>query len=123
VGPTSIPGQVVGQVSAAEVNQVGDWLAAIVAEEDLPEKLFVIHQFQVRMITERDQLRDHAGLATTIHMDGFGTRGQKLTTYSFTQAAPPFHNGFKLFYDEDVQIFQPHEVLGLAPVPDLITYQ
>lgn len=123
VGPNSVPGQVVGQVSAAEVNSVADWLAAIVAEEKLPEKLFIVHQFQVRMITDRAALRDPAGLAVTIHMDGFGTRSQKLATYSFTQAAAPFHNGFKLFYDEDVNMFSPAETLGLSPVPDLITYQ
>ncbi len=123
VGPNSVPGKVVGQVSAAEVNSVADWLAAIVAQEKLPEKLFVIHQFQVRMITDRATLRDPAGLAVTIHMDGFGTRGEKLNTYSFTKAAPPFHNGFKLFYDEDVNMFSPAETLALSPVPDLVTYQ
>lgn len=123
VGPNSVPGQVVGQVSAAEVNSVADWLAAIVAAEKLPEKLFVVHQFQVRMITDRAALRDRAGLAVTIHMDGFGTRSQKLATYSFTQAAAPFHNGFKLFYDEDVNMFSPAETLGLSPAPDLVTYQ
>jgi hypothetical protein len=123
VGPTQVPGRVIGQVSAAEVNQVADWLAGIVAEEHLPEKLFVVHQFQIRMITDRQDLHDPAGLAVTIHMDGFGTQGQKLETYSFTQVEPPFHNGFKLFYDEDVDMFQPAEVMGLDPVPDLVTYQ
>jgi hypothetical protein len=34
-----------------------------------------------------------------------------------------FHNGFKLFYDEDVNMFSPREVLGIKPRPDLITYQ
>ena len=123
VGPQSIPGRVVGQVSAAEVNQVADYLAGIVSQDKLPEKLFVVHQFQVRMITQRETLRDPAGLAVVIHMDGFGGRGEKLTTYSFTKVAPPFHNGFKLFYDEDVNIFSPAETLALNPVPDLITYQ
>ena len=123
VGPGQVPGVVVGQVSAAEVNGVADWLAAIVAADHLPEKLFVVHQFQIRMITDKQDLRDPAGLAVTIHMDGFGSRGEKLATYANVRAAAPFHNGFKLFYDEDINIFSPTEVLTLGPVPDLITYQ
>jgi hypothetical protein len=123
VGPTSVPGQVVGQVSAAEVNSVADWLAGIVAAERLPEKLFVVHQFQIRMITDKASLRDPAGLAVMIHMDGFGTRSQKLATYANVKVSPPLRNGFKLFYDEDVNMYQPAEVMQLDPVPDLITYQ
>lgn len=123
VGPGQVPGQTVGQVSAAEVNQVADYLAAIVAEEGIPEKLLVVHQFQARMLTDRDQLREPPGVLLTIHMDGFGTRAQKLATYGVVAADPPWNNGFKLFYDEDVDMFAPSEVLALDPVPDLITYQ
>ena len=36
---------------------------------------------------------------------------------------PPFHTGFKLFLDEDTNLFSPAEVLGLSPRPDLVTYQ
>ena len=123
VRPGQTPGRTVGQVSAADVNEVADYLAGIVAQDNLPEKLMVVHQFQVRMLTERSTLRDRAGVALTIHMDGFGTRGEKLTTYQFVHADPPFHNGFKLFLRQDIQMFNPAEVLALNPVPDLITYQ
>jgi hypothetical protein len=123
VGPGQVPGQTVGQVSAAEVNQVADYLSSIVTEEGIPEKLLVVHQFQERMLTERSQLREAPGVLVTIHMDGFGTRAQKLSTYSVVAADPPFDNGFKLFYDEDVDMFRPGEVMALEPAPDLITYQ
>jgi hypothetical protein len=123
VGPGQVPGQVVGQVTAAEVNQVAEYLAGIVREEGLPQKLLVVHQFQDRMIVNRDQLIAPPELAVNIHMDGFGTRQQKLTTYGITQVEAPFTNGFKLFYDEDVNMFAPSDVLNLDPVPDLITYQ
>ena len=63
------------------------------------------------------------GLAWVLHMDGFGPRGTKLNTYSFVHVDRPFFNGFKLFYDEDTNIFQPNEILQLDPVPDLVTYQ
>jgi hypothetical protein len=123
VGPGQVPGEVVGQVDATEVNAVADYLAAIVAEEGIGEKMLVVHQFQSRMLTRRELLRDPPGVAVVIHMDGFGTQSQKLATYSIVHAEPPFHNGFKLFYDEDVDMFTPAETLGLDPVPDLITYQ
>ncbi len=123
--PNRPGGGYVGKVDASEVNAVADWLAQLVAAEGLPEKLLVVHQFQVRMITDKHLLREPEGIALTIHMDGFGTRSQKLDTYRWVHVDPPWNNGFKLFYDEDINMFQPADVLGgaVVPVPDLITYQ
>jgi hypothetical protein len=123
MGPDQVPGEVVGQVDATEVNAVADHLASIVADEGLPEKLLVVHQFQDRMVTRRALLVEPAGVSIAIHMDGFGTQQQKLATYGVVRAEPPLANGFKLFYDEDIDMFTPDEVLALDPVPDLITYQ
>ena len=123
--PGQVPGTVVGQVSAAEVNQVSEWLSNLVVDNNLPEKIFMVHQFQERMITNRQDLIDREGLATVIHADGFGGREIKLATYSRIQVDPPFYNGFKLFIDEDTRIFQPADVLNFTdhPVPDFVSYQ
>lgn len=121
--PGQVPGQVIGSVDAAEVNEVSAWLADIVREERLPEKLFVLHQFTQSMITNRPAVVDRPGLATLFHIDGFGGRDIKLKKYDALKATPPFSNGFKLFYDEDTDIFGPADVLAMSPVPDLITYQ
>ncbi len=123
--PWQRPGQVVGTVTAAEVNEVSAWLSNLVLENDLPEKMFVVHQFQIRMIQNREQLIDRPGLATVIHADGFGGRAIKLVTYGLIKVDPPFYNGFKLFIDEDTNIFRPQDVLNFSehPVPDLVTYQ
>lgn len=121
--PGQIPGQQIGSVDAAEVNEVSAWLADIVREERLPEKLFVLHQFTHSMITNRPAVVDQPGLATLFHIDGFGGRDIKLKKYDALKATPPFANGFKLFYDEDTDIFAPADVLAMSPVPDLITYQ
>lgn len=123
MSPTGIPGQGVGQVDASEVNAVARWLSDLVVANDLPDKMLIVHQFQTRMITNRDQLETHPGLIHIIHMDGFGGQRIKLQTYSYVHAEPPFFNGFKLFYDEDTNIFQPDGLLQISPVPDLITYQ
>lgn len=125
MGPNEIPGRTVGSVTAAEVNEVSEWLSNLVLENDLPEKIFMVHQFQVRMIQNREDLIDRPGLATVIHADGFGGREIKLVTYGLLQVEAPLYNGFKLFIDEDTRIFQPADVLGFTthPVPDFVSYQ
>jgi len=123
--PSRPVGGSVGYVTAEEVNSVSAWLADIVREEQLPEKLLVVHQFQQQMIRDKSELVEPPGIALNIHMDGLGTRAQKLDTYSHVHVTPPWSNGLKLFYDEDIDMYTPTEVLDGAfqPVPDLITYQ
>ena len=125
MGPNERPGQRVGTVTAAEVNQVSAWLSNLTLQNDLPEKIFIVHQFQERMISNREDLIDRPGLATVIHADGFGSRPEKQATYSRIHVDPPFYNGFKLFIDEDRGIYQPAEVLSFTenPVPDFVSYQ
>lgn len=121
--PGQVPGRQIGSVDAAEINEVSAWLAGIVREERLPEKLFVLHQFTHSMITNRSAVVDQPGLVTVFHIDGFGGREIKLEKYQALKATPPFANGLKLFYDEDTDMFAPADVLALTPAPDLITYQ
>ena len=52
LGPDQRHLEQVGSVDASEVNAVSAWLAGIVREEGLPQKLFVLHQFQLRMVTQ-----------------------------------------------------------------------
>ena len=125
MGPTQIPAQVIGSVDAAEVNEVSAWLSDIVLEEGLPEKLFILHQFTFGMITDRDRIVARPGLVNVFHIDGIGSQSLKLQTYGYLHTdPPPWYNGFKLFLDEDTNMFTPAEVFaGVDPIPDLITYQ
>ncbi|MEJ5913216.1 hypothetical protein [Pseudokineococcus sp. 1T1Z-3] len=116
----------VGQVGVDEVNAVGDWLAGLTAANDLPPKVFLLHQFQTRMITERELLdMSHDELVPLVHADGHGTPGQKLDTYRALQvdAPPGMRWGWKNFYDEDVPTMSPAETMAVDPVPDLVSYQ
>jgi hypothetical protein len=97
MGPDEVPGKTIGHVSAAEVNEVSAWLAVIAADENLPEKLFVLHQFTLSMIPDRGAVLDRPGLATVVHVDGFGTQEDKLEKYGILHAQAPFANGFKIF--------------------------
>ena len=59
-----------------------------------------------------------------LNADGFGTKSVKVSKYkAFTRAARSFHQGFKLFYEEDVGLMSPAAVLRLRPSPDLVVYE
>jgi len=124
VGAGEVPGKVIGKVAAEEVNAVTDYVARFVIDHDLPEKLFVVHQFTSGMIENKDRVAQRRGLAITMNVDGFGDRSNKISKYAqFTSELTRFHDGFKLFYEEDTNLMSPGAVLDLRPPPDLVVYE
>jgi hypothetical protein len=125
VRPGEIPGDVIGSVTATEVNQVAAGLATTVDDLGLPEKLFVVHQFTDGMITSRSLLEPYEGLATVLNVDGFGDAPSKVAKYQelHPRRETGFGSGFKLFYFEDYGLMPPQDVLALKPRPDLIVYE
>ena len=124
VGPTDIPGQTIGFVTATEINEVAAFVSAIVRRYDLPEKLFVVHQFTAGMIEDKAAVLRPPGLAVTMNVDGFGDRANKIAKYDqFTSEVARFNDGFKLFYEEDTNLMGPRQVLALGPPPDLVVYE
>ena len=122
--PGAVPGSAIGTVDSQTVNAVSAWLSRIVAEERLPEKLFVVHQFTKDMIKGKQRVKRRPGLAITMNVDGFGDRPNKLAKYrEFTSETVRFHDGFKLFYREDTNLMSPGAVLDLRPPPDLVVYE
>jgi hypothetical protein len=118
-----VPGQVIGQVGSREVNATSAWLAQLVAKHDLPEKLFVIHQFTDDMV-DHTQLKQREGLDIVLNVDGFGGQEIKRAKYRrFAREARDFHHGFKLFYEEDTDLMSPRQVLRMRPRPSLIVYE
>jgi hypothetical protein len=118
-----VPGKVIGQVSAREVNATSAWLAQLVARHKLPEKLFVVHQFTDDMVDEA-ALKARDGLALVLNVDGFGNQAVKKAKYrDFTHQAPGLRHGFKLFYEEDTDMMRPAEVMRLRPRPWLVVYE
>lgn len=124
MGPAEVPGQVIGQVDVREVNRVSKWLSGIVRRKNLPQKLFVLHQFVDDMLPDKDKLEKRYGLATVLNVDGFGTPPQKLDKYrEFTRPREFKHYGYKLFYREDTNLMKPSEVLRMRPRPKLVIYE
>lgn len=119
-----VPGKVIGKVSAAEINEVSAYLAEIVRENDLPQKIFMLHKFTNRMIIGEADLVGHDELAMVMHIDGFGHPNTKIGVYNNLHPALPFRGGFKLFIDEDTRVMSPTEVMTLLGTPPvMITYQ
>jgi hypothetical protein len=124
MGPGQVPGQVIGSVQAREVNATSAWLAKLVKQRNLPEKLFLIHQFTDDMVDDT-RLQARPGLAMVLNADGFGGQSIKKAKYhAFTRSPRDFfHEGFKLFYREDSDLMTPRQVLRLRPPPDVVIYE
>lgn len=119
-----VPGQVIGTVQAREVNAVTAWLEQLVVREKLPPKLLVIHQFTHDMIQDRELLKPRERVQTILNADGFGGRAVKISKYKdFTRGKSAFHDGFKLFYKEDLNLMKPRQVMRLRPSPDFVVYE
>ncbi|MCR1782620.1 hypothetical protein KVF89_08760 [Nocardioides carbamazepini] len=118
-----VPGRVIGGVGAAEVNRTSAWLSDLVVANDLPEKLFIVHQFRTSMVRHIGRIKARDGLQLVQHVDGFGTRGQKLDTYRAVARPDVFAMGFKLFYDEDVNRMGAEAVHRIRPRVRFVSYQ
>jgi hypothetical protein len=124
VAPGALPGKVIGSTDADVVNAAATYLAKIVRERNLPEKLLIVHRFTDDMIARADRLRQVRGVQTVINVDGFGSTSVKVAKYhSFVSATPAMRRGFKLFYKEDVQTMAPKSVMALSPRPDVVVYE
>jgi hypothetical protein len=126
VGPGEIPGHVIGSVSARAVNEVSAYLSQVIEQNDLPQKLLIVHQFTADMISNREQLEPRPGVATVLNSDGFGDQPNKIVKYKQLRprgSLDAFYSGFKLFYGEDIELMSPEQVLELNPAPDVVIYE
>lgn len=116
----------IGSVTAAEINRTTDWLADLTDRNDLPQKMVMLHQFTTSMITDRDTLDlSHDELSVIVQMDGDGTLGQKLGTWSALRAGAPagLRFGWKNFFDEDEPTPSPAATFTVSPTPWWVSYQ
>lgn len=124
--PGQLPLRQIGSVSITEVNRVVNWLAALTARHDLPQKLLELHEFRLSMIQDEARLNTrHDDLAIVINMDGQGAPPVKQDTWeAITGTAPRgVYFGWKDFYVKDTPMLGPAATIGRTPVPVLISYQ
>jgi hypothetical protein len=125
--PDELPLQQIGHVEAAEVNEVATWLAALVRDNHLPQKILLLHQFEDQMLRDRNLIKTPAELAVVIQMDGQGTIPDKYSTWNRITTGWEGYGwlyGWKNFYDEDIPgPIDPAEVLELLPGVVYVSYQ
>jgi hypothetical protein len=130
---TTIPMREIGSMTGNELNRVQQAMETYMVEHEISgERLLVIHQFNWRMIRDRETVKTGRDKIRLIHCaDGFGNPSIKRASYAYNAQA---HNmplkGFKLFYNfgipgagYDNPLFSPTQVYGLNPRPYLIMYQ
>ena len=125
----SIPGKRIGTFDAEDINYVTGYLASLIKKYNLPPKIFIVHRFTKRMVTNYKNIKLHPEVQFVMDMDGWGGPDLKKGTYKYFIAGEPVQfTGFKLFYKNDIQK-EPHrmltneEVLQLKPAPVYIQYQ
>ena len=127
LNPGEQPLSRVGSATAAEINQVADWLAQLTRDNDLPQKAFVLHQFQVAMFPDRENIQTaHPELSYVLHADGHGSAGQKFDTWNVLRQGldPNFFMAWKNFIDEDQPMFTPEQTYTeVQPRPWFVSYQ
>lgn len=125
----SVPGKRIGTFDADDINYVTGYLAKLVKKNDLPPKIFVVHRFTKRMVTNYKDIKLRPEVQVVMDMDGWGGPELKKGTYKyFISEEPVQFTGFKLFYKNDIKnephrMLTPKEVLSLKPAPVYIQYQ
>ena len=125
--PDQVHLQQVGSVDAAEINTVIEWLADLVRDNGLPQKMLILHMFRNEMIENREILVDRPELQVVIQMDGDGTESQKDATWAklrngFEDAFWSW--GWKNFFDEDEPgPPTPESTMSKEPTPVYVSYQ
>lgn len=126
LGPNQVHLQQYGSVPASEVNEVSEWLAGLVREEGLPQKMLLLHQFRLSMLPDRESIQSRPELAIVIQMDGQGPLAAKYETWAAVTAGTEgtgWSWGWKNFYDEDSPMATPAQVLALEPSVVYVSYQ
>ena len=125
----SLPGKKIGTYDAADVNYCTQYLTDLIHKYNLPPKIFVLHRFTRKMVTNYQNIKLRPEVQVVVHMDGWGEPELKKGTYRhFIYSEPVQFTGFKLFYKNDLKrepkrLMTPEELLKLTPAPIYIQYQ
>lgn len=113
----------IGYLTAAQVNRAQGMLQEIARANGLPGKILIAHQFRSGMLPDKGAIERYEGVELVIDMDGFGSPAAKLATYDAVIARDAVgFPGVKLFYEYDVPLWTPEDVLSLTPQPVVVIY-
>lgn len=120
VPPGEVPGEHIGSLDAADINVAQDILEKFTQDQNLPDKVLIVHQFLDEMITHRELLKQEPRVKLVIDMDGFGAAEIKVVKFGW-YAAPAKYSAIKLFFKQDPDLMSEADVLALHP--NVIIYQ
>lgn len=130
---TLVPMKEIGSITAQELNKAQKMMNEYIVRKGIPGiRILVVHQFQEKMIREREKVRaDYERILLVHTADGFGSPAMKRTSYAMNSKADNMPlKGFKLFFKSsfplagfDDPLLSPDEVMALDPRPSLIIYQ
>ncbi|HSK12812.1 MAG TPA: hypothetical protein VK907_06320 [Phnomibacter sp.] len=120
-----VPCTSIGTFDAQDINDAVDYLAMLVKRHALPPKILVVHRFTKNMVTNYKDIKVVPEVQVVMHMDGFGAKSLKLSSYTwFVSREPVQFAGFKLFYKIDKPtMYTPAEMMKLKPIPIYIQFQ
>ena len=122
------PGTKIGTYDAADINFASGYLKDLVKKYNLPPKVFTVHRFTRKGVTNSKNIVLRPEVQIVMHMDGWGAPWLKRDSYKdYVVAEPVQYTGFKLFYHNDTKkgdpLLTPQELLKLNPKPLYIQYQ
>ena len=127
LNPGEEPLSRIGSAASGEINEVADWLAQLVRDNNLPQKAMILHQFNVAMYPDRENIvTGQPELAWVLHADGHGGPEQKFDTWNVLREGldPNFFMAWKNFFDEDFPTFTPEQTYrDVNPRPWFVSYQ
>lgn len=127
LGPDEVHLNQIGSVHAEEINETVNWVADLVRDNGLPQKMMIVHQFQTRMIQNREDIVERPEIEMVIQMDGDGTEAQKDGTWSQLLAGADdahWEWGWKNFFEVDEPgPPSPQNTMNKVPTPVYVSYQ
>ena len=127
LNPGEQPLSRIGSATSGEINEVADWLAQLVRDNNLPQKVMILHQFNVAMYPDRENIvTGQPELAWVLHADGHGGPEQKFDTWNVLREGldPNYFMAWKNFFDEDFPTFTPEQTYrDVNPRPWFVSYQ
>ena len=130
---TTAPMREIGYVTGEEINRIQQAMEDYIYANDITgERLLIVHQFNWRMIRNRENVRTDFPRVRLIHnIAGIGSPQMKRETYAYFAPSTNMPiKGFKLWYSGgapgttyDSPLMTPAQVYALNPRPYLIMYQ
>jgi hypothetical protein len=118
------PGEDLGQVDGRKIQEAVEYVSELTEKNNLPDKLVLVHQFTGHVLTHKDAIQPTDNVEVAINFDGWGPAADKQALYGkYIRDEPNQYGGFKIFYDKDVPVLTPEEVLKMDPSPAIVNYQ